>query len=71
MRRRGATGLWEIFLPGVAAGAVYKYHIRSRTGAVGSKADPYGFSMEKRPETASVFMCFEWQRGQMGSGGWM
>ncbi|SDY87023.1 1,4-alpha-glucan branching protein GlgB [Citreimonas salinaria] len=55
MRRRGATGVWEIFLPGIGRGEVYKYEI---VGAYGHlqplKADPVGFRAELPPQTASV-----------------
>jgi len=55
MRRRGATGVWEIFLPGVAAGAAYKYEIRSPGGVLQPlKADPVGFGAEHPPETSSI-----------------
>jgi 1,4-alpha-glucan branching enzyme len=55
MRPRGSTGVWEIFIPGLQPGALYKYRIRSRhRDLVTIKADPYGFFMERRPETASI-----------------
>ena len=55
MRLRRECGVWEIFLPGVGAGACYKYEIRSRDGHVlPLKADPYGFAAELRPSTASI-----------------
>ncbi|MBS0559049.1 MAG: 1,4-alpha-glucan branching protein GlgB [Proteobacteria bacterium] len=62
MRRRGATGVWEIFLPGVGEGARYKYEIKAQDGTLlPLKADPVGFFAEMRPGTASV-VC--------GIGGW-
>jgi 1,4-alpha-glucan branching enzyme len=55
MRLRRECGVWEIFLPGVSAGAHYKYEIRSRDGyLLPLKADPYGFQAEMRPSTASI-----------------
>ncbi|NMJ43536.1 1,4-alpha-glucan branching protein GlgB [Roseomonas sp. JC162] len=55
MRKRVDSGLWEIFLPGLAEGACYKYEILGRDGAiVPLKADPFGFAAELRPATASV-----------------
>ena len=55
MRPRGATGLWEIFIPGLAQGDLYKYEIKSRqTGYMVTKSDPYAFAAELRPKTASV-----------------
>jgi len=55
MRRRGSTGVWEIFLPGVSEGARYKFEIRGAGGALlPQKADPVGFGAERPPATASV-----------------
>ena len=54
MRRRGATGVWEIFLPGVGEGMAYKYEILGRDGRLFQKADPVGFGAEHPPATASV-----------------
>ncbi len=55
MRRRGATGVWELFLPDVAEGATYKYEILGADGHVGPlRADPMGFGAEHPPATASV-----------------
>jgi len=55
MRLRRECGVWEIFLPGVGAGAKYKYQIRARDGHVlPQKADPYALQSELRPATASV-----------------
>ncbi len=55
MRLRRDTGIWEIFLPGVAAGATYKYEIVGADGVtLPLKADPFAFQSELRPATASV-----------------
>jgi 1,4-alpha-glucan branching enzyme len=55
MRLRGASGCWELFIPGLGEGAIYKYEIRSRLGPTPFlKSDPYGFLAEVRPKTASV-----------------
>lgn len=55
MRRRGATGVWETFIPGLGEGATYKYEIRGQHGHVGPlKADPVGFGSEHPPANASV-----------------
>ena len=55
MRNRGASGVWEIFLPEVDNGTLYKFEILSRSGDhLGLKADPYGFASELRPNSASV-----------------
>jgi 1,4-alpha-glucan branching enzyme len=55
MRRRGATGIWEIFVPGVGEGAPYKYEILGVDGkTLPLKADPVGFGSQHPPENASV-----------------
>ena len=55
MRRRGVTGVWEIFLPGVGDGVAYKYELLDREGRLlPQKADPIGFGAEHPPKTASV-----------------
>jgi 1,4-alpha-glucan branching enzyme len=54
MRRRNG-GIWELFIPGLAEGAAYKYNIRSRfAGYQQLKSDPYGFYCETPPKSASV-----------------
>ena len=64
MRRRGG-GVWELFVPGLAQGATYKYNIKSRlAGYQQLKADPYAFSCETPPKSASVvwdYAKYEWQ----------
>ncbi|MGK0741461.1 1,4-alpha-glucan branching protein GlgB [Leucobacter sp. Z1108] len=55
MRARGATGVWEIFLPGLTEGTVYKYDILGASDErLPPKADPVGFGSEHPPATASV-----------------
>ena len=55
MRLRRECGVWEIFLPAVAAGDRYKYQIRASDGQVlPLKADPYALQCELRPATASI-----------------
>ena len=54
MQARGGSGIWELFIPGVAPGAAYKYEIRTRGGRTVLKADPYGFTMQLRPDNCSV-----------------
>ena len=54
MRNLGASGLWELAIPGVVEGACYKFEIQPRVGAAFSKSDPYALLAERAPDTASV-----------------
>ncbi len=55
MRKRLDSGLWEVFVPGLGPGAVYKYEILGADGVLlPLKADPFGYAAEMRPSTASV-----------------
>lgn len=54
LRPCGQTGVWEIFLPGVADGALYKFQITGVDGHIRDKADPVGFGSQHPPEQASV-----------------
>jgi 1,4-alpha-glucan branching enzyme len=55
MRHRGSSGIWELFIPGLDEGELYKFEILSRVGdQLGLKTDPYGFAGEMRPNNASV-----------------
>ena len=54
MRLRGASGVWEIFLPQLAAGDLYKLEIKTHSGELQRKADPFALRAELRPDTASV-----------------
>jgi len=55
MRKRIDSGLWEIFAPGIAEGAVYKFEIVAADDSLQPlKADPFGFAAELRPSTASI-----------------
>ncbi len=54
MRVRGASGVWEIFIPGLEQWTLYKYELKTPHGTLVQKADPYSFAMEMRPKTASV-----------------
>ena len=48
-------GIWELFIPGLTEGDLYKFDIQSRNqGYSAEKTDPYGFAQEMRPKTASV-----------------
>ena len=63
MQVRGSSGIWELFIPDVGPGTLYKYEIRTRTGTTILKADPYGFAMELRPSNCSIVASldgYEW-----------
>jgi 1,4-alpha-glucan branching enzyme len=61
---RGQSGIWEGFVPGVAKGEIYKFHIESRhMGYRVDKADPYGFWHETPPSTGSVVWDLDYQWG--------
>ena len=70
MASRGGSGVWEVFVPGAAEGASYKYSIRGPNGArVPDKADPVGFGAEVRPRSASVVRPLTGYR--WGDAAWM
>jgi 1,4-alpha-glucan branching enzyme len=54
MRVRGSSGVWELFLPHLQPGTLYKFEVRSRHGEIQQKADPYGWQFERRPQTSSI-----------------
>ena len=65
MRRHPASGIWDIFIPGIKAGSCYKYEIVSADGRyLPLKADPFARRMQLRPETASMVASdsqYQWQ----------
>lgn len=54
MRRLDDSGIFELFIPGLKEGSIYKYEIKNRKGEPMLKADPYGNYCELRPNNASV-----------------
>ena len=66
MRKRNDGGVWELFIPGLDAGTLYKFEILTREGHVLLKSDPFAFSSEVRPRTASI-VCrrdgYAWKDG--------
>ena len=54
MRARGASGTWEIFLPDLTEGALYKFEIKGGDGGIQVKIDPFAKRMELRPQTAAI-----------------
>ncbi|MBF5058549.1 1,4-alpha-glucan branching protein GlgB [Candidatus Neptunochlamydia vexilliferae] len=69
MRRMGASGVWELFVPGLEEGALYKFAVFKTDGEVLFKADPYGYQGEMRPHTASVVTRID--RHEWGDQEWM
>ena len=64
MERLEPLGIYEIFLPGMKIGDIYKYCVTTKAGYTILKADPYGFQAELRPNNASVIADisdFKWQ----------
>lgn len=65
MRARGGSGVWELFIPGLEPGCIYKYEIRQRdNGNILIKSDPYGQQFELRPKTACLVpevSTFAWE----------
>jgi 1,4-alpha-glucan branching enzyme len=63
LRPRGDSGIWEGFIPGLAKGTHYKFHIASAfAGYHVDKADPFAFYAEAPPKTASVVweLDYDW-----------
>ncbi len=53
MRSLGASGVFELFIPGIGAGELYKYEILTAEGMIRLKGDPYAQSMQLSPDTES------------------
>ncbi len=54
MQALGSAGVWELFIPGIAIGALYKYEILSQHRHLLLKSDPYALQMQLRPANASI-----------------
>jgi 1,4-alpha-glucan branching enzyme len=78
MRRLVPSGVWELFIPGIADGARYKYQVRTRDGHLLDKTDPYARRLETPPDTASIVWTDgayawgdgDWMRGRESLGEW-
>ena len=68
MRCRGGSGVWELFIPDIAPGEVYKFEIRTRQQPKCLvKTDPYGQQFERRPATAAIVtdaQPYKWEDSQ-------
>jgi 1,4-alpha-glucan branching enzyme len=70
MRVRGGSGIWELFIPGLGEGEIYKFEIKGRGSEVPVvKTDPFGFYSEVRPKTASI--VYDIHRYQWNDQQWM
>lgn len=64
MHCQDASGIFELFIPGIQAGEIYKYEIKAQGGLTYLKADPYANASELRPNNASVvadLRNYEWR----------
>lgn len=59
MRRLNQSGIFELFIPGIQRGELYKYEIKTKLGEIFLKADPYANMAEVRPCTASIVTDIE------------
>ena len=67
MHRMPMSGIFELFVPDIKAGTLYKYEIKEKSGKISLKADPYGFGAEKPKDCASVvtdLSGFSWDDGE-------
>ena len=79
MRLLAPAGIWEIFIPGLRDGENYKFEIRTKTGDILKKADPFGFWFEVPPQSASVVRDISryqwkdeaWMRARREKGEWL
>ncbi|MEE9356710.1 MAG: 1,4-alpha-glucan branching protein GlgB [Methylococcaceae bacterium] len=63
MRVHG-NGVWELFIPDLPAGTLYKYEVRAKNSDILLKSDPYGRHFELRPQTATIVESqtkFKWK----------
>lgn len=63
MRLMGSSGIWELFIPALQEGDLYKFEICTHSGKILTKLDPYARSIQKRPENAALIpspVPFRW-----------
>ena len=64
LQQRGGSGLWELFMPHLKPGDLYKFEVKGHKAFLAQKADPYAFASELRPRSASMvwdIAKYEWQ----------
>jgi 1,4-alpha-glucan branching enzyme len=67
MAAHGSSGVWELFVPNLTQGELYKFEIRNHAGSIAVKTDPYANSYELRPGTAArtaVSIKHSWKDGE-------
>lgn len=67
MRSRGGSGVWELFIPELGHGSLYKFEIRTQDGHISLRTDPYGNYFQCRPDTAAIVVSesdYEWGDGE-------
>src|SRR6266699_1566154 len=69
MRKLVSSGVWELFLPGIQQGTHYKFEIRTQTGAVLLKSDPFAFFNQHGKSTASL--VYDLERYTWNDSAWM
>ncbi len=69
MRTIGSSGIWELFIPDIPPGTLYKYEIKTGEGHLRVKSDPCGFATETPPKNASV--VWDMERYQWGDADWL
>lgn len=65
MEKLDSSGIFQLFIPKLEAGVLYKYEIKAKGGLTYLKADPYANAAENRPGTASVVadLSYHWNDG--------
>jgi 1,4-alpha-glucan branching enzyme len=69
MRHLGASGVWEIFVPGVTEGALYKFEILDANGLLKLNTDPFGQFFEQPPKQSAI--VWNTRRHSWGDSSWM
>ncbi len=69
MRQLGASGVWEIFIPGVTEGALYKFEIQDANGTVKLNTDPFGQFFEQPPKQSAI--VWNTRRHQWSDSDWV
>lgn len=66
MRKLRAAGIFELFIPGLGKGEIYKFEIKAQSGLTYLKADPYANAAEMRPGNASIVttLDYDWKDGE-------